>query len=145
MSQKITPFLTYNGQVEQAANLYTSVFKNSKIVSTPKMNGQVFSATIELEGQTFLMLNGGPSFSFAQGISLFVNCETQEEVDEPWEKLTANGGEPGRCGWLKDPFGVSWQIVPSILGKLMGNPAVVKAMMGMNKLDIAALKRAAEA
>ena len=148
--QKITTFLTYNGTAEEAVNLYTSVFKNSKIVNISRYNGAVMSATFELEGQTFMALNGGPTFSFAQGTSLFVSCETQAEVDDLWEKLTAGGGEPGRCGWLKDRFGVSWQIIPTALGRLLGDkdPArsgrAMKAMLGMNKLDIAALESAAD-
>ncbi len=154
--QKITTFLTFNDQAEDAANLYTSVFKNSKIVHTtryreggPGPKGSVMSVTFQLEGQQFMALNGGPSFRFAQGISLFVNCETQDEVDGLWEKLS-QGGEKGPCGWLTDRFGVSWQIVPSILGKLLGDKDAEKskramnAMLQMSKLDIAALKRAAE-
>lgn len=142
--QKITTFLTFNGQAEAAAKLYTSIFKSAKIVSSNPM-----STTFELEGQTFIALNGGPTFSFSDGISLFVNCETQEEIDNYWEKLTADGGSPGRCGWLKDQFGVSWQIIPGILGQLLGDKdraradRAIKAMMTMSKLDIAALKSAA--
>jgi predicted 3-demethylubiquinone-9 3-methyltransferase (glyoxalase superfamily) len=155
--QKITTFLTYNDQAEEAVNLYTSVFRNSKILSMhrqgdpgPGPRGALISASFELEGQRFMALNGGPSFRFAQGISLFVNCETQAEIDELWEKLSA-GGAPGQCGWLTDRFGVSWQIIPSILGALLSDPDAAKAgramqaMLGMGKLDIAGLKRAAEA
>lgn len=149
---KITTFLTYNNQVEEAVNLYVSIFKNSKVLSMNRMgpDGPVLSATFELEGQDFFALNGGPSFSFAEGISLYVNCKTQAEVDYFWDKLTADGGEPGRCGWLKDKFGVSWQIIPSALGELMGDPnpakaqAVVQAMLGMNKIEIAGLREAYE-
>jgi predicted 3-demethylubiquinone-9 3-methyltransferase (glyoxalase superfamily) len=153
--QKITTFLTFDNQAEAAVNLYTSIFKNSKITSisrypqgTPAA-GSVMTAAFELDGQEFIALNGGPSFSFSQGFSLMVSCETQAEIDELWSKLT-EGGKEVACGWLTDRFGVSWQIVPSILGKLMTDkdPAkagrVGQALMGMVKLDIAALKRASE-
>ncbi|QDK80284.1 VOC family protein [Spirosoma sp. KCTC 42546] len=149
--QKITTFLTFNNQAEEAANLYTSIFKNSTIgrvsrygEGAPLPAGTVMSVTFQLDGQEFFALNGGPHFTFAQGISLFVNCETQEEVDYFWEKLT-EGGEPGPCGWLKDKFGVSWQIVPSALGRLLGDKdpkkakRAMEAMMKMSKIDIKAL------
>ena len=152
--QKITTFLTFDGQAEEAVKLYTSVFKNSRITSTrrygdagPGPKGSVMTMAFELDGQPFMALNGGPTFKFAEGISLFVNCETQEEVDRLWEKLS-DGGKPGRCGWLTDRFGVSWQIVPTILGKLLGDKDAAKAgramqaMLGMNKLDVRALQRA---
>jgi predicted 3-demethylubiquinone-9 3-methyltransferase (glyoxalase superfamily) len=153
--QKITPFLWFDGKAEEAMNFYTSIFKNSKtgLISRygaagrgPK--GSVMSATFELDGQEFFALNGGPAFTFSPAISFFVNCETQEEVDEFWEKLSA-GGEKLRCGWLKDKFGVSWQIVPSILGKLLQDKdagkstRVMQAMMKMDKLDIRGLEQAA--
>ncbi|OLC29445.1 MAG: hypothetical protein AUH31_06930 [Armatimonadetes bacterium 13_1_40CM_64_14] len=154
--QKITTFLTFNDQAEQAANLYTSVFPNSKIgsvtrygASGPGPKGSVMSVAFQLAGQDFFALNGGPSFKFAQGISLFVNCETQAEIDELWEKLS-RGGAPGQCGWLTDRFGVSWQIVPSVLGKYLGDKdaqkstRVMQAMLQMTKLDISKLKRAYE-
>jgi len=154
--QKITTFLTYNNQAEEAVKLYTSIFKNSKITSTsrygeagPGAKGSVMTMTFEIDGQEFIALNGGPSFQFSQGISLTVNCETQAEVDEYWEKLS-EGGQKIQCGWLTDKFGVSWQITPTILGKLMTDkdPAksarVMNAMMQMKKLDIAALKKAYE-
>jgi predicted 3-demethylubiquinone-9 3-methyltransferase (glyoxalase superfamily) len=154
--QKITTFLTFNNQAEEAVNFYTSIFKNSKITSTsrypqgtPGLAGTLMTASFQLEGQEYVALNGGPTFSFSQGFSLMVSCETQAEIDELWSKLTA-GGKEVACGWLTDKFGVSWQIVPSILGKLMGDkdPAragrVGQALMGMVKLDIAALKRAHE-
>jgi predicted 3-demethylubiquinone-9 3-methyltransferase (glyoxalase superfamily) len=115
--QKITTFLTYNSQAEEAMNFYTSVFKNSKIVSVMRNGGMFFGGTFELEGQRFFALNGGPTFSFSLGISLFVNCPTQEEIDYYWEKLS-EGGRKDRCGWLQDKFGVAWQIVPPILGEL---------------------------
>ena len=123
---KITPFLTFNDQAEEAVNLYVSLFKNSKILSinrfgegAPMPAGTVMTVSFVLDGQEFTALNGGPHFTFTDGFSLFVNCETQAEVDELWEKLSA-GGEKGQCGWLKDKFGVSWQIIPSALGPAAG-------------------------
>jgi predicted 3-demethylubiquinone-9 3-methyltransferase (glyoxalase superfamily) len=155
--QKITTFLTFNDQAEEAVRLYISLFRDSRVLRTsrygeggPGPKGAVMSMTFQLAGQQFVALNGGPTFSFAQGMSLFVNCETQQEVDTLWEKLSAGGAE-GRCGWLTDRFGVSWQIVPSILGPLLGDEdaakakRVMQAMLQMNKLDIAALQQAAEA
>jgi predicted 3-demethylubiquinone-9 3-methyltransferase (glyoxalase superfamily) len=152
--QKITPFLWFNNNAEEAMNHYTSIFKNSKIVSVsrygdagPGPKGTVMTGTFEIEGQQFYVLNGGPHFKFTEAISLFVNCETQDEVDELWEKLS-EGGEESRCGWLKDKFGLSWQIVPAILGKLLNSPdkekskRAMQAMMQMGKLDIAALQKA---
>ena len=154
--QKITTFLTFNNQAEEAVNLYVSVFKNSKIVSTtrygeggPGPKGSVMSVEFLLDGQEFNALNGGPHFTFTDGISLFVSCETQEEVDELWEKLS-EGGEKGPCGWLKDKFGVSWQIIPTVLGQLLGDKDprkaqnVMQAMLQMTKIDIAGLRRAYE-
>ena len=154
--QKITPFLWFDGKAEEAMNFYISIFKNSKIVSVsrygeggPGPKGTVMTGTFQLEGQQFMALNGGPHFTFSPAISFFVNCETQHEVDELWEKL-ADGGEEQRCGWLKDKYGVSWQIVPSVLGKLLQDKdakkskRVMKAMLGMNKLDIEDLKKAYE-
>ena len=154
--QKITPFLWFNDQAEEAANFYTSIFKNSKVGSVsrfgegaPGPKGKVMTASFELEGQEFVALNGGPEYSFTPAISFFVHCETQEEVDDFWEKLSA-GGEKGPCGWLKDKFGVSWQIVPNILMELMSDPdaekagRVTQAMLQMSKIDIAGLKRAYE-
>jgi predicted 3-demethylubiquinone-9 3-methyltransferase (glyoxalase superfamily) len=152
--QKITPFLWFNDQAEDAMHFYVSIFKNSKVghvtrcgEAGPGPKGAVMSATFQLEGQDFMALNGGPHFSFTPAISMFVNCETQEEVDEPWEKLSA-GGSKERCGWLKDKYGLSWQIIPSALGKLMGdkNPAkaksVMNAMLQMNRIDIKTLQQA---
>jgi predicted 3-demethylubiquinone-9 3-methyltransferase (glyoxalase superfamily) len=151
---KITTFLTFDRQAEEAVNHYVSVFKNSRIVSEsrygeggPMPAGSLMSATFELEGQEFMALNGDSHFSFANGISLFVSCETQEEVDELWDKLS-DGGEPGPCGWLKDRFGVSWQIVPQALGRMLSDPdpkkahAVLQAMLEMSKIDIAGLQQA---
>ena len=152
--QKITTFLTFNNQAEEAAKLYTSIFKNSKINSisyygegAPVPAGSVMSVTFQLDGQEFSALNGGSHFKFAEGISLFVTCETQKEIDGFWEKLS-EGGEQGPCGWLKDKFGVSWQIVPSALGKLLGNKdpekakRAMQAMMKMSKLEIKTLEEA---
>lgn len=140
--QKITPFLWFDNQAEQAAKFYCFIFKNSKIVNSSPM-----IVTFELEGQKFMALNGGPQFKFTEAISFFVDCETQEEVNYYWEKLS-EGGNESQCGWLKDKFGMSWQIIPSILGKLMGDPDHVKsqrvmnAMLQMRKIDIAKLKEA---
>ena len=155
--QKITPFLWFDGKAEEAMNFYVSIFKNSKVVQLtrygdagPGPKGTVMSAIFQLEGQEFYALNGGPQFKFSPAISLFVNCETQQEVDELWEKLSA-GGKTNRCGWLDDKFGVTWQIIPTTLGKLMGdkNPkkagAVVQAMLKMKKIDIKGLQQAYDA
>lgn len=154
--QTITTFLTFNDQAEEATNLYTSIFKNSKIThvsrygeGAPLPAGTVLSVSFVLDGQAFSALNGGPHFTFAEGISLFVHCETQAEVDDYWEKLTADGGQPGPCGWLKDKFGVSWQIIPAALGRLLQDPNPAKAqramqaMMKMSKIDVAVLEQAA--
>lgn len=152
--QKITPFLWFNDQAEEAMNFYVSIFKNSKIGSVtrygdagPGPKGSVMAATFQLEGQEFFGLNGGPQFQFTPAISFFVNCETQEEVDELWEKLSA-GGRKDRCGWLQDKYGLSWQIIPSVLNTMLRdkNPAkankVMQAMLQMDKIDIARLKQA---
>ncbi len=146
---KITPFLWFDGQLEEAMNFYMGIFKNSKINNVSKMGGAVFSASFELEGQQFHGLNGGPMFKFTEAISFFVNCETQEEIDEKWEKLSA-GGQKSRCGWLKDKFGLSWQIVPPILGQLLNDKDAAKskrvmdAMMKMDKIIIKDLQAASE-
>jgi predicted 3-demethylubiquinone-9 3-methyltransferase (glyoxalase superfamily) len=146
--QKITPFLWFDGKAEEAANFYVSVFKNSKVVSvSPGPNGKAMSATFQLDGQEFFALNGGPQFTFSPAVSFFVNCETQQEVDELWEKLSA-GGKEERCGWLKDKYGLSWQIIPSVLGKLLRDKdrakanRVMQAMLQMNKIDVARLQQA---
>lgn len=152
--QKITPFLWFDNQAEEAMNFYMSIFKNSKVgrVSRyddggPGPKGSVMVASFELDGQAFMALNGGPHFKFTEAISLLVNCATQEEVDRLWEKLSV-GGAPGQCGWLKDKYGLSWQIVPTVLGELMSGPDPVKsgrvmqAMMQMTKFDIKALQTA---
>ena len=148
--KKITPFLWFDKQAEEAMNFYVSVFKNSKILSvSPGPNGTVTSASFQLEGQEFMALNAGPQFKFTEAISFFVDCKTQEEVDELWEKLS-EGGEKGRCGWLKDKFGLSWQIIPSALGELLGDKdaakakRVMEAMLQMNKIDIQTLRQASE-
>ena len=146
---KITPFLWFDGKAEEAMNFYVSIFKNSKIMSMSRMGpgGLVTGGTFLLDGQEFHALNGGPQFTFTPAISMFVNCETQEEVDELWEKLSA-GGTKQQCGWLQDKFGVSWQIVPTALAKLMSDPdrektaRVMQALMQMNKIDIARLEQA---
>ena len=155
--QKITTFLTFNDQAEEAIDFYTSIFPDSRIVSAtryreagPGPEGALMSATFELAGQEFIVLNGGPSFTFAQGISLFVSCETQQEVDEYWEKLS-EGGEKGPCGWLTDKFGVSWQVVPRVLGEMLNDEdpekakRVMNAMLQMSKIEIEGLRRAYEA
>jgi predicted 3-demethylubiquinone-9 3-methyltransferase (glyoxalase superfamily) len=148
--QKIAPFLWFNGNAEEAMKFYVSVFKKkSKIVSIQRQgkDGPVFGGTFQLEGQRFHVLNGGPQYKFTEAISLFVHCETQKEVDTLWEKL-CEGGEPSRCGWLKDKYGLSWQIIPSVLGKYLGDKDPVKAnrvmnaMLKMDKIDIKALKQA---
>lgn len=147
--QKITPFLWFDGQAEAAMKFYVSVFKNSKILSTmPGPDGKVMTGTFQLEGQQFMALNGGPQFKFTAAISLFVSVETQTELDELWNKLTANGGEESMCGWLKDKYGLSWQIIPSSLGRFFSDkdPAkagrAMQAMLQMKKLDIAKLQKA---
>ena len=152
--QKITPFLWFDGKAEEAMNLYTSIFENSKIKSVtrygeagPGPKGTVMTGTFQLEGQDFMALNGGPHFTFSPAISFFVNCQTQQEVDELWEKLS-EGGEKQRCGWLKDKYGLSWQIIPSVLGKMLQDKdaeksrRVMKAMLQMDKIDIETLKQA---
>lgn len=154
--QKITPFLWYDNNAEEAVSLYISVFKNSKITDItrygdagPGPKGSVMTIAFQLEGQDFIALNGGPMFKFTEAISLSVDCKTQQEVDELWEKLSA-GGQPGQCGWLKDKFGLSWQIVPSALVEMLQDQdaeksnRVMQAMMQMRKIDITRLRRAYE-
>ncbi len=142
--QKITPFLWYNGQVEDAVALYTSVFPTSKVLSSSPM-----TATVEIEGQQLIIFNGGPRYALSPAASLYVNCETQAEVDRLWTQLS-EGGSESRCGWLVDRFGLSWQIIPSILPKLLQDPDRAKAkramdaMLTMGKIDIAALERAVQ-
>lgn len=155
-SQKITPFLWFDTQAEEAANFYTSVFKNSRILHVsrygdagPGPKGSAMVVNFQLAGQEFTALNGGPRFKFSEAFSFVVNCENQREIDDYWTKLTAGGGQESMCGWLKDKFGFSWQIVPTELGKLMSNPQkanrVMEALLKMRKLDVAVLKAAAEA
>lgn len=140
---RITPFLWFDGTAEEAMNFYVSVFPNSKVLSASPM-----MVSFELEGQRFHGLNGGPQYRFTEAVSFFVDCETQEEVDTYWNKLTAGGGQPGQCGWLKDRFGLSWQIIPRALGRLLGDKdrakagRVMQAMLTMGKIDIAGLQRA---
>ena len=152
--QKITPFLWFDNQAEEAMNFYVSIFKNSKTLSCtrygdagPGPKGTVIVASFELDGQEFMALNGGPRFKFTEAVSFVVNCETQAEIDEMWAKLSA-GGEESQCGWLKDKFGLSWQVVPPILSKLMQDKdpqksnRVMQALLQMKKIDIATLQRA---
>lgn len=152
--QKITPFLWFDNQAEEAAGFYTSIFKNSKIETVarygeggPSPKGSVMTVVFQIEGQQFIALNGGPHFKFTEAISFVVNCENQDEIDELWEKLS-EGGKEVECGWLKDRYGLSWQIVPTVLGKMMGDKdpersqRVMKALLQMKKLDIAGLEEA---
>jgi predicted 3-demethylubiquinone-9 3-methyltransferase (glyoxalase superfamily) len=158
---KITPFLWYDDQAEEAANLYCSIFKNSKVGKVTRYDeasskaagrpeGSAMTVEFELEGQKFTALNGGPHFKFTEAVSFTVNCETQEEVDHFWGKLTADGGAESECGWLKDKYGLSWQITPTILPELLQSKdaekshRVMKAMLQMKKIDIPTLQRAAE-
>jgi predicted 3-demethylubiquinone-9 3-methyltransferase (glyoxalase superfamily) len=157
--QKITPFLWFDNQAEEAVNFYTSVFKNSEIgnmarydeaaaASAGRPKGSVMTAAFELEGQEFIALNGGPHFKFSEAISFVISCDTQKEIDYYWGKLSSNGGQEGQCGWLKDKFGLSWQIIPSSLSKLIAGPDKEKsrramgALMKMKKLIIADLENA---
>jgi len=153
--QTVRPFLTFDGDAEAAMNLYCSVVPNSRITSIfrsesdgPIARGKVFHATFELDGREYAAMDGGSTFHFSEGFSLFLGCDDQEQVDRAWEMLTANGGKPGSCGWVTDPYGVSWQIVPHVLGELIsdsehGNSAAaLEAMLKMSKLDIAALRAA---
>jgi predicted 3-demethylubiquinone-9 3-methyltransferase (glyoxalase superfamily) len=155
--QKIVPFLWYDGKAEEAIRLYTSLFKNSKIINitywgegSPFPKDQVMNGAFELDGQRFYAFDAGPQFKFTEAISFYINCETQEEIDHFWNKLTADGGQESMCGWLKDKFGISWQIVPPILGQLLSDKdkaksgRVMQAMMQMKKIVIDDLKKAAE-
>ncbi len=158
--QTITPFLWFDDKAEEAVKFYVSLFKNSKIGRITRYGaegaevsgrpkGTVMTVTFQLDGQEFMALNGGPHFKFTEAISLLVNCKTQEEVDELWEKLSA-GGEKGQCGWLKDKYGLSWQIVPTVLGEMLQDKdarkseRVMNALLKMNKIEIKALKRATQ-
>jgi predicted 3-demethylubiquinone-9 3-methyltransferase (glyoxalase superfamily) len=154
-AQKVTTYLWYDHEAEDAARLYTSIVKNSRITNVtrygdagPGPKGTAMIVNFELDGQEFLALNGGPMYKFTEAISLLVHCENQKEVDELWSKLTADGGEESMCGWLKDRFGLSWQIIPDVLGRLIGDPdpekarRATEAMLQMKKIDIAGLERA---
>jgi predicted 3-demethylubiquinone-9 3-methyltransferase (glyoxalase superfamily) len=154
-AQKITTYLWYDHEAEEAARLYTSLFKNSRITNVtrygdagPGPKGSAMIVTFELDGQEFIALNGGPMYKFTEAVSLLVHCKDQREVDELWDKLIAGGGEESMCGWLKDRFGLSWQIIPDVLGSLIGDPdpeksrRATEAMLQMKKIDIAALERA---
>jgi predicted 3-demethylubiquinone-9 3-methyltransferase (glyoxalase superfamily) len=144
----ITPFLWFDNQAEEAMNLYASIFGRSKVLSVSRAQGRVMAVQFELEGQKFMALNGGPHYQFNEAISLFVGCETQQEIDEYWGKLTVDGGAPGQCGWLKDKFGLSWQIVPNALSRMLSDPdpaksgRVMQAMLQMKKLDLSQLQKA---
>jgi predicted 3-demethylubiquinone-9 3-methyltransferase (glyoxalase superfamily) len=155
MTQKITPFLWFDKQAEEAANFYVSVFPDSAIgdvthygENTPRPAGSVMTVSFRLAGQEFIALNGGPEFTFNEAISFSIDCKSQEEVDRYWEALTADGGEPGPCGWLKDKFGVSWQVNPTVLGEMLQDPdkeranRVMQAMLQMSKIDISKLEEA---
>jgi len=154
--QKITPFLWFDGNAEEAVNFYVSIFKNSKILSVarygeagPGPKDTVMTASFQLDGQEFVALNGGPQFKFTEAISFWARCETQEEIDEMWDKLSA-GGAKSQCGWLKDKYGLSWQVVPPILGEMLQDKdakksqRVMAAMMQMDKIDISLLRKAYE-
>ena len=149
--QKINPFLWFDNQAEEAANFYLSVFKDSRMMGTmPGPDGKVLGVMFELEGTQFMAINGGPKFTFNESISFYVHCNDQADVDHYWEKLTADGGEESMCGWLKDKYGVSWQIIPQQLEKLMSGPdrekagRATEAMLKMRKIDIAELEKAAK-
>ena len=155
--QKISPFLWFDTQAEDAANFYCSIFKNSKILKiarypegSPGPAGSVMVVNFQVEGQDFMALNAGPLFKFTEAISFAINCQTQEEVDYFWNKLTANGGQESQCGWLKDKYGLSWQVTPTILGELLADKdpkkaqRVMQAMLQMKKIEIEPLKRAAQ-
>jgi predicted 3-demethylubiquinone-9 3-methyltransferase (glyoxalase superfamily) len=152
-SSRITPFLWFDNNAEEAVELYLSVFKNSRRLGEMRMSGDggpvpkgsVLTMSFELDGLKFTALNGGPMFKFTEAISFVVSCETQEEIDDYWARLTADGGAEGQCGWLKDKFGLSWQIVPARLGELLKTPKAIQSMMAMKKLDIGELERAAKA
>jgi len=147
--QKITPFLWFDGKAEDAANFYVGIFRNSRVLTVNRQgkDGPAFSVTFNLDGQDFFALNGGPMFQFTPAISFFITCETQAEVDELWGKLSENGVQD-RCGWLRDKYGISWQVVPSLLPRLLGDKdpkkaqAAMNAMLTMSRIDMAALQKA---
>jgi predicted 3-demethylubiquinone-9 3-methyltransferase (glyoxalase superfamily) len=144
----VTPFLWFDTQAEDAMNLYVSIFKRSKIISVNRAQGRVMSVVFEIEGQQIMGLNAGPMYKFTEAFSFFVGCDTQQEIDELWATLTADGGVPSRCGWLKDKFGLSWQIIPNVLGQMLGDndaarsSRVMNAMLQMEKLDLKQLQQA---
>jgi len=144
----ITPFLWFDTQAEEAMNFYASIFERSQVISVNRADGKVMSVQFELEGQRFMALNAGPHFKFTEAVSFFVGCEAQQEIDELWAKLTADGGAPSRCGWLKDRFGLSWQIIPNALGRMLSDKdaakskRVMNAMLQMDKLDLKRLQQA---
>ena len=148
MMPTITPFLWFDTQAEEAMLLYASIFKRSKVIAVHRVQGQVMSVEFELEGQRFMGLNAGPLYKFNEAVSFFVGCETQEEIDELWAKLIADGGAPSRCGWLKDKFGLSWQIIPNALGRMLGgtdaaaSKRAMDAMLKMDKLELEKLQQA---
>ncbi len=153
--KKITPFLWYDNNCEEAINFYSSIFKNSKIKSIAKypggpMEGKVMTAVFELDGQEFMAIDAGPTFKFTEAFSLYVNCQDQAEVDELWDKFLSNGGTASQCGWLKDKWGLSWQIIPKRLGELLSDPdkekanRVMQAMLKMIKIDVVELEKAHE-
>jgi len=150
--QKINACLWFNNQAEEAANFYASVFPNSRVLDAMRgPDGNAITVEFEVQGQRFVGLNGGPEFTFSEAISFMVHCDTQDEVDQYWEKLTSDGGEESMCGWLKDKFGVSWQIIPRELTNYLGDPnperaqRAMQAMLQMRKIDINEIKRAADA
>jgi predicted 3-demethylubiquinone-9 3-methyltransferase (glyoxalase superfamily) len=145
----ITPFLWFDTQAEDAMTFYASIFPRSKVISVNRAHGRVISVVFELEGQRFMALNAGPQHTFNEAVSFFVGCETQQEIDALWARLTADGGAPGQCGWLKDRYGLSWQVIPNALGQLLGGGGdaaraarVMDAMLSMNKLDVKRLQQA---
>ena len=144
----IKPFLWFDTQAEEAMNFYATVFPHAKVGAVSRAQGRVISVEFELEGQKFMALNGGPHYTFNEAVSFFVACETQQEIDDYWARLTADGGSPGRCGWLKDKYGLSWQIVPNAFGRLLGSgdaaqsQRVVDAMLQMSKMDVKRLQDA---
>ena len=148
--QKIVPFLWFDSQAEEAINFYVSLFPDSKVLNLSRQDGKVFTGSFQLAGQEFMALNGGPRFKFTEAVSLFVKCRDQAEVDDLWSKLTADGGEESMCGWLKDKYGLSWQIIPDRLGELFSDPdparagRAVQAMLQMRKIDVATLEKAAD-
>jgi len=150
MPRSITPNLWFDGNAEEAAEYYCSLFPDSRIVSVVRGGGQVLTVEFELMGQSYLGLNGGPTFRFTEAVSFVVTCEDQAEIDSYWDRITADGGEPGRCGWCKDRYGLSWQVTPKGMDELFADPdqsraeRAMRAMFGMKKLDVAALQRAAD-